>query len=116
MARRKRREEQDDNVALDGPDHAWWAAASIDPFAHPPEPEAEPAVKPEAPAGPDPYVVLRVSSGAEWGDIVAAHRRLARWWHPDGLGDVSAEERSYSEARFREVNAAYQDLKVRKSR
>ena len=118
MARRRRRSDTDDNVPLDGPDHAWWAAGSIDPFAAP-EPEAvpePPAPGPEPEVGLDPYEVLRVAPNADWDEIVAAHRRLVRWWHPDGLGSASDDERDYSEARFRQVNEAYRELKVRKGR
>lgn len=119
MARRKRREDKqaEENVDLGDPDHAWWAAAPIDPFAEPAIDEASPAQpQPEPAAVIDPYEVLRVSPNADWDEIVAAHRKLVRWWHPDGLGDATDDERAYSEARFREVNAAYTELKVRKGR
>lgn len=53
----------------------------------------------------DPYTILGVSRQAEATEIKAAFRRLAREHHPDrNPGDPSAE------ARFREINDAYQLL------
>jgi DnaJ-domain-containing protein 1 len=112
-----------ENVDLEAPEHAWWAAGSTDPFARPPEPEPEPepaAPEPEAeslPEGRDPYDVLRVAATASWDEIVASHRKLVRRWHPDGLGEGSPEEEvEFCAARMREVNEAYQALRVRRNR
>ena len=109
-----------ENVDLEAPEHAWWAAGSTDPFAYEPEPEPEPDPAPEPaeePEGLDPYVVLRVAPDAAWDDIVVAHRKLVRWWHPDGLGSGSTDdEREFCAARMREVNEAYQSLRVRRNR
>lgn len=110
-----------ENVDLEAPEHAWWAASSTDPFAYepdppPPEPEPEPP-PPEEPEARDPYAVLRVAPDASWDEIVTAHRKLVRWWHPDGLGDGSDDaEREFCAARMREVNEAYQSLRVRRNR
>jgi DnaJ-domain-containing protein 1 len=126
MARRKRKgspaPEERENVDLEAPEHAWWAASSTDPFAHepepppPPEPEPEPEPEPVV-AGRDPYEVLRVGAEASWDEIVAAHRKLVRWWHPDGLGAGTDDaQRDYCLERMREVNEAYQALRVRRNR
>lgn len=130
MARRRRGGADPDreNVDLGAPEHAWWAAGSTDPFAEPePEPEVEAVPEtdsePEAPAAPvaptgrDPYAVLRVAPTADWDDIVAAHRTLVRWWHPDGLGHHSTPgEREFCAARLREISEAYRELRVRRNR
>ena len=60
---------------------------------------------------------LRVAPDAPWEAIVAAHRRLVRWWHPDGLGpDAGDDERELSETRMRELSAAYRELRIRRGR
>ena len=125
MARKKRKRPAappaHDNVDLEAPEHAWWAASSTDPFAHDPEPEP-PAAEPEAepppdPQAGDPYEVLRLGHTATWDEIVAAHRKLVRWWHPDGLGDGTDDaEREFCAERMRAVNEAYQALRVRRGR
>jgi curved DNA-binding protein CbpA len=60
--------------------------------------------------------VLRVDPTAHWEDIVLAYRKLARWWHPDGLVDATDDEREACELRIRELNDAYQKLRVRRGR
>jgi DnaJ-class molecular chaperone len=56
-------------------------------------------------AGKDYYQILGVSRNASENDIKQAYRRLARKHHPDlNPGDKSAE------ARFKEINAAYEVL------
>ncbi len=53
----------------------------------------------------DYYTVLGVARGASENEIRSAYRKLARQYHPDvNPGDASAE------ARFREINEAYQVL------
>lgn len=128
VRRRKRRDQASparDDVDLEAPEHAWWAAGSTDPFARDEEPAPEPP-----PAAPDPepvpdadvddrdpYEVLRLAHTATWDEIVASHRKLVRWWHPDGLADGADEaEREFCAARMREVNDAYQALRVRRGR
>jgi DnaJ-class molecular chaperone len=56
-------------------------------------------------AGKDYYAILGVARAASDKDIKAAYRKLARRYHPDvNPGDKSAE------ARFKEVNEAYEVL------
>lgn len=56
-------------------------------------------------AGKDYYSILGVPKGSPEKDIKAAYRKLARKYHPDvNPGDKSAE------ARFKEVNEAYEVL------
>lgn len=64
----------------------------------------------------DPYAVLEVSPEATWDDIVAAHRRQARRHHPDRLAGESAATLAAAEDRIRDINAAYQQLRVRRGR
>ncbi len=62
-------------------------------------------------AGKDYYSILGVNRNASERDIKQAYRRLARKYHPDvNAGDKSAE------ARFKQVNAAYEVLSDKEKR
>jgi molecular chaperone DnaJ len=62
-------------------------------------------------AGKNPYDVLGIKKDATDKDIKQAYRRLARKHHPDvNPGDKSAE------ARFKEINAAYEILSDKEKR
>ncbi|MFZ6005472.1 MAG: J domain-containing protein [Actinomycetota bacterium] len=77
----------------------------------------EPVDEPEAPIDPtDPYSVLGVESSATWEEIVDAHRRQARRHHPDQLFGHSAAEIARAEERIRDINVAYQELRVRRGK
>ena len=124
---RRRREDDDDYVDLRAPEHAWWAKRPTDPFA-PVEDEEEveadegaDEVEPDAEPDPfdegaDAYAVLRLPPTATWDEVVANYRRLARWWHPDGLGAAAEWGRAACEAKLRQLNAAYAELRVRRDR
>jgi hypothetical protein len=64
----------------------------------------------------DPYQVLEVEPTATWEEIVAAHRHQARVHHPDRLFGQSDAEKERSEDRIRVINAAYQELRVRRGK
>lgn len=59
----------------------------------------------------DAWGVLGVRPGAEWSEIAAAHRRLAKVHHPDRLLDSPDDERAASEKAMREINVAYSVLR-----
>jgi hypothetical protein len=94
----------DDGRELDAPEHAWWASE--------PAPEPEPKGVEED----DPYEVLKVDKNATWDDIVLSYRKLARWWHPDGLTNPAPGERELCEDMIRRLNVAYTQLRVRRGR
>ena len=59
----------------------------------------------------DPYAVLGVSENATEAEITKAYRTLARKYHPDlNPGDNTAE------AKMKEINTAYEQIKDIKSR
>ena len=87
------------------------------PFEPTPEPEA--AAEPEAEPVEDPgfipragyvphqpLITLGLEHGATWNEIVAAHRKLAKMFHPDVIGVADGGET------MREVNQAYATLRA----
>jgi len=59
----------------------------------------------------DFYGVLGVKKGASESEIKSAYRKLAREWHPD-----VAKDKANAEAKFKEINEAYQVLGDSKKR
>lgn len=55
----------------------------------------------------EPYNVMGVSRRASQADIRAAYKKLAKEWHPD---KVAPETKDEAEARFIEINRAYELL------
>jgi hypothetical protein len=65
-------------------------------------------------SGPkDPYTVLGLSRGASAQEIREAYRRLASQYHPDKVIHLGHEFRELAEIRFKEIQAAYQELKFK---
>jgi len=62
--------------------------------------------------GGDPYKVLGVKRDASIEEIKAAYRRLANQYHPDKVMHLGEEFRILAEKRFKEIQEAYQDLKI----
>ena len=60
--------------------------------------------------------MLEVEPTATWEEIVAAHRHQARVHHPDRLFGQSEEEKAEGEDRIRVINAAYQELRIRRGK
>jgi DnaJ-class molecular chaperone len=121
-------ETQDYVAIVDAPEHLWWAGPSetLPPLRSSRSFDAEPLAEaldpptadgtPSPPTSTGPYAVLRVPNDAPWDEIVAAYRRQVRWWHPDGLGDAPAAEREACDARLRDLNQAFTELKIRRAR
>ncbi len=61
----------------------------------------------------NPYSVLGVSEGASMEEIKEAYRRLANQYHPDKVQHLGEEFRELAEVRFKEIQEAYQELRVR---
>ncbi len=61
----------------------------------------------------DPYRVLGLEPGASLAEVVAAHRHLAKRYHPDQLHDADEAERRAASQTMSTVNAAYQELRSR---
>jgi DnaJ-class molecular chaperone len=58
----------------------------------------------------NPFEVLGVPKNASCGQIHAAYMRLVKELHPDGHHD--SPERGAQEERLKQVNAAYEQLKM----
>jgi DnaJ like chaperone protein len=65
-----------------------------------------------APPDKDPYAVLGVTREASEREIKTAYRRLMSRHHPDKLGDVPETLKRRAEERAREINAAYEKIRV----
>jgi DnaJ like chaperone protein len=70
-----------------------------------------PRAPPSAPVR-DPYAVLGLEQSASVSDIKRAYRKLMSRHHPDKLGDVPEELKRRAEERAREINAAYEKIRV----
>ena len=57
------------------------------------------------------HEILQVEPGAAWEEIAAAHRRLAKLYHPDRFVEADAADRRRAEDAMCEVNSAYQGLR-----
>ena len=133
--RREAIETPEDDEAIIGEEHAWWAerdrlervfvasptdtsATTKDPLSEFWSPESlfrydqRPADgTDEEDALPDPYGVLGLPTYATWPEVTAAHRRLAKQCHPDMMVGAPQEERDAAEERMRTVNRAYNQLR-----
>ncbi|MBE9033117.1 J domain-containing protein, partial [filamentous cyanobacterium LEGE 11480] len=55
------------------------------------------------------YEVLEIAPGAPVAAVKQAYRTLARRWHPDRF--TSLEDKAIAEAKFKQINLAYEQLK-----
>lgn len=60
----------------------------------------------------DPYKVLGLDSSATDEEIKKAYRRLAMKYHPDKVEGLGEEVKKNAEAQFREINEAYETIKI----
>jgi DnaJ-domain-containing protein 1 len=58
------------------------------------------------------HLVLQVRIGVTWEEITAAHRRLAKLYHPDRLVEWSPEAQELGRKRMAEINAAHATLRA----
>lgn len=67
-------------------------------------------------ARPDPYVVLGVARAASDREVRKAYQRLIAQYHPDKLTAQGADAKTIQQAeeRAREINAAYEQLRVQR--
>ena len=61
----------------------------------------------------DPYKILEIERGASHDDIKQAYRKLAGKYHPDRVEHLGDEFKVLAEKRFKEIQQAYQELKVK---
>ena len=61
----------------------------------------------------DPYTVLKVDRRASQKDIREAYLELANQYHPDKVVHLGDEFRALAENRFKEIQSAYEALKVK---
>ena len=59
----------------------------------------------------DPYGALGLPMYASWSQVTAAHRSLAKQFHPDVMVGAPDDERARGEERMREVNRAYNQIR-----
>ena len=57
------------------------------------------------------FRALGLEPGAAWDDVVAAHRQMAKRFHPDRLIHAEDHERAEGEQKMIEANAAYETLR-----
>ena len=64
-------------------------------------------------SSPDPYKILEIRRGASQEDIKRAYRQLAGKYHPDKVEHLGDEFKVIAEKRFKEIQQAYQELRVK---
>ena len=61
----------------------------------------------------DPYDVLGISRSASPDEIKGAYKELANRYHPDKVTHLGEEFQQMAEERFKEIQEAYQELRVK---
>ncbi len=69
--------------------------------------------EPAQTAGEDPYTILKVSRQASQKEIREAYLELVGRYHPDKVQHLGEEFRDLAEIRFKEIQKAYETLKVK---
>jgi DnaJ like chaperone protein len=58
----------------------------------------------------DPYAILGLEKGASQAEVRQAYRELAQKYHPDKVAHLGDEFKELAEARFKEIQQAYNQL------
>ena len=58
------------------------------------------------------YRILGLKDGASQEEIKKAYRQLAKEHHPDKFANASDSEKKYHESKMKEINEAYENLKI----
>lgn len=58
----------------------------------------------------DPYAALGLPPFSSWADVIVAHRKLVKRYHPDLMLHATDQERQEAEEHIRLVNRAYTQL------
>lgn len=82
--------------------------------AHPGDEQGEKAGRQAADLPKDPYTVLGVARDASAQEVREAYLRLANQYHPDKVTHLGPEFRKLAEIRFKEIQAAYQELRSKR--
>jgi DnaJ like chaperone protein len=61
----------------------------------------------------NPYDVLGIGRSASPTEIKGAYKRLANRYHPDKVAHLGEEFQKLAEERFKEIQEAYQELRVK---
>jgi len=61
----------------------------------------------------DPHAVLGVEKNASADEIKKAYRRLVSTYHPDKVSHMGEEFQQLAEKKFKEIQEAYQQLKIK---
>lgn len=64
------------------------------------------------PSQKNPYTILGVSSNATQQEIQRAYRKLAKQYHPDKVAHLGKDLQDLAEKRFKDIQNAYDQLKV----
>lgn len=64
-------------------------------------------------SGKDPYEVLGIGKNASQDQIKSAYKSLAAKFHPDKVSHLGKEFRDLAEQRFKEIQEAYNELKIK---
>ena len=95
----------------------YWSAESLfeEQQQATPPPAGDHAAEVDVPGGIDldaAHLVLQVRIGVTWEEITAAHRRLAKLYHPDRLVEWSSEAQELGRTRMAEINSAHATLRA----
>ena len=59
----------------------------------------------------NPYAILRLRPDCTWGEVMAAHRHLAKEFHPDRFAEHDDDVIRQAEHEIRRINLAFAELR-----